>query len=349
MDLSIPEGNIEELQRKLMKVRFPLTCEFELTFKCNLKCVHCFHNFEHKGAELSYKEICQILDEIVEEGCLEFLMTGGEVLLRKDFLDIYNYAYEKKLRIYVFTNGTLITPEMADHFQAHPPRSIEISLYGITKETYEKVTRVPGSFEKCIKGISLLHNRGLHVILKTVAMTLNVSEIAEMKKYASKLGVGLRVSTSILHKFNRSKEPCKFRLTPRDAVEVMSMVGGGNTTVIKEHKDRCSAGKSNFYIDPYGNLSICLLYRKYDHNLRYVPFREAWQNLKPAPRRARDSQKCLSCEARSVCDQCPAWAYLENGSYDVPSDWVCQFTKLAKAKIEILNKDINIPKGGEII
>ena len=349
MELSIPEGNIEELQRKLMKVRFPLACDFELTLKCNLKCVHCFHNFDHKGAELSYKDVCRILDEIVEEGCVGLILTGGEVLLRKDFLDIYDYAYEKKLRIEVFTNGTLITSEIADHFKTRPPYSIQISLYGITKETYEKVTRVPGSFEKCINGISLLHNRGIHVILKTVAMTLNVSEIAGMKKYANRLGVELNVSTNILPKFNRSKEPCKFRLTPKDAVEVKSMVYGSNTTMIKEHKDKCGGGKSQFHIDPYGNISICLLYRKYDHNLRYVPFLEAWQNLKPAPRRARDSQECLSCEARSVCDQCPAWAYLENGSYDVPSDWVCQFTKLAKAKIETLNKDINIPKGGEII
>jgi radical SAM protein with 4Fe4S-binding SPASM domain len=348
MELSIPEGNIEELQRKLMNVRFPLACDFELTFKCNLKCVHCFL-FDHKGTELSYEEVCRILDEIVEEGCLGLIMTGGEVLLRKDFLDIYDYAYEKKLRIDVFTNGTLITPEIADHFQMRPPHFIEISLYGITNETYEKITRVPGSFKKCINGISLLHNRGIPVNLKTVALTLNVSEIAEMKSYATKLGVGFRVSTNILPKFNRSKEPCKFRLTPKDAVEVKSMVYGSNTTMIKEHKDKCGGGKSQFHIDPYGNISICLLYRKYDYNLRYVTFREAWQNLKPAPKRARDSQECLSCEARSVCDQCPAWAYLENGSCDVPSDWVCQFTKLAKAKIETLKEGINIPKGGEIL
>lgn len=332
MAVSIPEGNVNDLIEKAKKCRIPLVCDFEITFKCNLRCVHCFHSDKAAtGDELSYKDICRILDEIVEEGCLGLTMTGGEVLLQKNFFDIYNYAFEKGLLITVFTNGTLITPEIADYFQSHPPYSIEISLYGTTKGTYESITKVPGSFERCINGIALLIDRGIHVNLKTVAMTLNVAEITEMKKYASKLGVGFRVSTNIYPRFDFSREACKFRLAPKDAVKVMLEVHGSK--VLKKHTDKCGGGISSFHIDPYGNLSICLPFRVYDHNLCYEPFRNAWQTLVPTLERARSIEKCLSCEVRSMCDQCPAWAYLENRAKDMPIGYVCKLTKMLSQNI----------------
>jgi MoaA/NifB/PqqE/SkfB family radical SAM enzyme len=127
-----------------------------------MKCVHCFLPHESDGCEeLSYLEIRRILDEIVDEGCIGITLTGGEPLIRKDFLIIYDYAYKKGLVVVLFTNGTLLTPEIADRLQMFPPYRVEISLYGMTKSTYEKVTRIAGTYEKCINGIELLLDRGI--------------------------------------------------------------------------------------------------------------------------------------------------------------------------------------------
>src|SRR5947209_135784 len=101
--------------------------------------------------ELSFPEITRIMDEIQEAGCLELCLTGGEPLARKDFLDIYAYAKQKGFLVTVFTNGTLLTEKITDYWTQYPPAMIEISLHGLTKESFERITKVPGSYERCME------------------------------------------------------------------------------------------------------------------------------------------------------------------------------------------------------
>ena len=90
------------------------------------------------------------MDEITEAGCLWLLFTGGEIFARGEFLDIYTHAKQKGLLVTLFTNGTLINPKIADFLVHWRPFAIEITLYGRTKETYERVTGIPGSYERCM-------------------------------------------------------------------------------------------------------------------------------------------------------------------------------------------------------
>ena len=115
----------ERLQDKIKSRRFPLSGSLELTFRCNLRCAHCYAACGHEGipqqAELSYAEILNIIDQIAEAGCLWLLLTGGEPLIRPDFVDIYAYAKRKGFLITLFTNATLITPEIVDILVDLPP------------------------------------------------------------------------------------------------------------------------------------------------------------------------------------------------------------------------------------
>ena len=151
----------KRLDDKLKGRHVPLGGSIEVTARCNLHCVQCYinlpvGNIKAQEKELTYKELCSILDQIADEGCLWVLLTGGEPFIRPDFLDIYTYAKKKGMLITLFTNGTTITPRIADYLAEWRPSSIEITLYGATKETYEKVTGVHGSYEKCMRGIDLL-------------------------------------------------------------------------------------------------------------------------------------------------------------------------------------------------
>ena len=151
--------------------RTPIRAAIEITHRCNNNCVQCYNNLplndkETRRKELSYEEHCRIIDEISALGCLWLLFTGGEIFARKDFLDIYTYAKQKGMLITLFTNGTLITPEIADYLVQYRPFVIEITLYGNTQETYERVTRISGSFDRCMQGIELLRQRELPLKLK---------------------------------------------------------------------------------------------------------------------------------------------------------------------------------------
>ena len=169
-----------ELGQVSVANRTPIRAAIEVTHRCNNNCVQCYNNLPLKDnqarrKEFTYKEHCRILDEISALGCLWLLFTGGEIFARKDFLDIYTYAKQKGMLITLFTNGTLITPEIADYLVQYRPFVIEITLYGRTQKTYEQVTGTPGSFARCMQGIQLLKERELPLKLKAMAMAPNIS------------------------------------------------------------------------------------------------------------------------------------------------------------------------------
>src|SRR5258708_37666428 len=99
-------------------------------------------------------------------GTFWLLFSGGEIFARKDFLEIYTYAKKKGFLITLFTNGTLINDKIADYLVEWPPFSIEITLYGRTKETYETLTGIPVSYERCLGGIEHLRARKLPLKLE---------------------------------------------------------------------------------------------------------------------------------------------------------------------------------------
>src|SRR3989337_1573505 len=173
------------LQGKVSSKRIPISGTLEITSNCNLKCVHCYVVPNKRGNELSTKEVFRLFDELAVEGCLWLLITGGEPLVRPDFEKIYVRAKEKGFLITLFTNATLISPRIADLLQEFPPFSIETSIYGASKETYERVTKVKDSFEKFLHGVNLLLERSLPLKLKTMILNFNKQELPAIKAFAN--------------------------------------------------------------------------------------------------------------------------------------------------------------------
>ena len=270
--LHIPELGYGEFSKRLhSKVagqRIPIGGSLELTFRCNLKCQHCYVTHCQSDyadqKELTYPEIQTILDQIVDEGCLWFLLTGGEPLVRPDFLDIYTYAKRKGLLVTLFTNGTLLTPRIADYLAEWKPFSIEITLYGRSQKTYERVTGIPGSYARCMRGIELIMERGLPLKLKTMLMTLNKHELYDMKAYAENLDVPFRFDAMLNSQLNGTKTPHAFRLSPEEVVQfdiddpermaewIDFFERYKNFHTDERYIYSCGAGKNTFHIDPLG-------------------------------------------------------------------------------------------------
>ncbi len=125
-ECSIPSTGFENLLKRIVEKtgtkRMPIGGIIEVTPYCNMKCVHCYvSHCRWEEHILSYIEFCRIIDEIAEEGCLWLLLTGGEPLQRKDFLDIYTHAKKKGMFVSIFTNGTLVTPDIARYLHDWPP------------------------------------------------------------------------------------------------------------------------------------------------------------------------------------------------------------------------------------
>lgn len=342
----IPELEYKQLSRKIHDYagdkRIPVNGGIDLTSRCNLRCVHCYVRDTSCGKELSYKEICRIFDQIADAGCLWLCLTGGEPLVRPDFRDIYRYAKRKGFFITIFSNATLLTPALADYLAEEPPFILDVSLYGMTAETYEKVTGVPGSFDRCMKGIELALARRLPLKLKTMVITLNAHEFHDMRRWSKSLGVPFRHDALINARKDGSHEPNQYRLKPEEIVsleledpeladkiskEIPAICGIRST---RKNLYLCGAGKGMFHITSDGKLNICVISRQPGYDLRHGSFNDGYYNVFPevlGKMRTRETE-CQSCEALNLCGQCPSWAELEHGDPEAKVEFLCQTAKL---------------------
>jgi radical SAM protein with 4Fe4S-binding SPASM domain len=332
--------------------RFPINATIELTHRCPLECAHCYNNLPvgdraARARELSTDEHKRILDELAEAGGLWLLFTGGEIFARADFLDIYKHAKSRGFLITLFTNGTQITPAIADTLVEWPPFAVEITLYGRTRETYERLTGVPGSFDRCMRGIQLLKERGLPVSLKTVAVTINRHEIADMQRFAEdELGVGFKFDGMINARIDCSHSPLDVRLTPSEIVQLDLEDPARHAEWARLVKDRpavpsppdggrlpdrdtlyhCGGGLTAFSIDPEGKMNICVLSQNDSYDLRKGSFAEGWNQFlaKTRTKPATRLTKCTNCQIRQLCSTCAATSELEHGDAETPVDYFCE-------------------------
>jgi radical SAM protein with 4Fe4S-binding SPASM domain len=335
----------KHIHDKVVAKRIPIDGMIELTLRCNLKCAHCYVVHDTSKKEMTYKQICHIIDEITEVGCLWLTITGGDPFIRDDFLDVYTYAKKRGLIITLLTNGTLITPQIADYLKEWPPFAVEITLNGMTKETYERVTRLPGSFERCMNGIQLLLERNIPLRLKTTVMTLNKDELWKIKKYVEKLGIEFRFDPILNPKLDGSKGPCKLRISPEEVVK-LDLADEKRSKEWKQFckskfwgpakSDKlylCGAGVIAFHIDPYGQLSVCIISRTPSYSLPQGSFKEGWYDFIPKilAQKVRGDYKCMKCDLLALCGQCPGWSQLENGDPETPVEYLCQIAHLRAA------------------
>jgi radical SAM protein with 4Fe4S-binding SPASM domain len=338
-------------------MRIPVNGTIEVTNRCPLECKHCYNNlpmsdFVARARELSLDDYKRLLDELADLGCLWLLFSGGEIFARRDFLDIYAYAKRKGFLITLFTNGTLITERIADFLADLRPFTIEITLYGGTKETYENLTGIPGSYDRCMRGIDLLLERKLPLKLKTVALSINKHEIPLMRQMAEDRGCEFMFDAMINPRIDCSASPLAVRLKPSEIVELdldnpervsewRRLARDHAPAPYVEGESRqiyqCGGGINSFAIDPYGDLSICVLSHVDKYNVRDGSFREGWEQYLLAVRTREISRptKCTGCGIKSMCGMCAANGELENGDAESPVDFLCQVAHLRAETLDI--------------
>jgi radical SAM protein with 4Fe4S-binding SPASM domain len=354
-----------KIHKATLAERKPLTVSLELTRRCPLECSHCYNNLpmgdkEARNRELSYGELCRVMDEISDTGCLWLLLTGGEILARPDFLDIYTYAKKKGFIITLFTNGTMMTEEIADYLATLPPFSIEITLYGRTRETYERLTRIPGSYDRCMQGIRLILDRKLPLKIKTVAVTINKHELWDMKRFVEEEigGIGMMKFDAMMNpRVDCSQSPLEVRLSPEEVVELdiqdparMAEWDQFAKKFVAPSPNRediynCGAALKSFAIDPYGRMTACILSTQESYDLRHGNVGEGWRGFLGRVRGKKITRitKCTDCQIKAICGMCPANGELHSeGDPEKPVDFLCETAHL---RANIIG--LNVPAHGD--
>jgi radical SAM protein with 4Fe4S-binding SPASM domain len=354
-----------DLHQRQAGQRAPMQVSIEVTRRCPLECQHCYNNLpmgdqDARSREMTTEEHFRMLDELVEMGCFWLLYTGGEIFARKDFLEIYTYAKKKGFLITLFTNGTLITEKIADYLVEWPPFAIEITLYGRTRETYEALTMIPGSYDRCLRGITLLRERGLPLKLKTVATSINKHEISAMRQFAEEdLGTEFKFDGQINPRIDCSQSPLAVRLTPEEVVALDMAAPKGVSEyqrLAKRDSENppnlaasdtvyfCGGGMNSFAINAYGEMGICVISQQDTFRVQEAGLKRVWEHslLELRTRKRTQVTKCIECRIQSLCGMCPANGEMENGDKESPVEFLCSVAHLRAATI-----GVEIPAHGE--
>jgi radical SAM protein with 4Fe4S-binding SPASM domain len=363
-------------QRKMPLSDFPLWTKthrsgalleitLELTNRCNNNCRHCYVNTpvadtERKFKELPLEQLRPIIDQAVNLGALWCLITGGEPLLRSDFPEIYSYLKKKGLLVTVFTNAEKVEPAHVRMFRRYPPRSLEVTVYGVTAATYERVTRQPGSFQRFQKGLDRLLAAGLPVHLKTMALRSNLHELAQIRRFCREKSRSRYRFDPFLHlrydrDSGRNREIIEERLSPEEIVRLETedpdrwtglqkacndLIQPGNPIPASGELFGCSAGRHGIVISADGWARPCqtLWHPDFLYDAKQLSLVRIRREMNMRLRNTRSTDRrflteCGRCPILNLCMWCPAVGFLETGSLDKGTDYFC---RLAHARANIL-------------
>jgi radical SAM protein with 4Fe4S-binding SPASM domain len=347
---------MQEMNQRALALGVPLSAHIDLTFRCNERCVHCYLDHEDYG-EMTTAEIRGILDQLAEAGTLFLTLSGGEILLRKDFFEILEYARRLMFDVTLKTNGILIREKQAKRIRDLGVGKVQISVYSHRPEVHDAITKVPGSLERSLDAIRFLKSMGLKVAMAKVLMRQNMQDHAGVQALAAELGAEFKMDPTITPMMSGDRSILNLNIPRPKLHEVLhdeSLVGNLEDfcapppPVDDSAMDSipCSAGHSACYISPYGDVYPCVQFPLPSGNVRKQKFIEIWRDSTQLREvrsiRARDLPTCSACPHVGTCTRCPGLAYME-GNMRGPSTADCEksFVRTGIPSANMLSKMSN--------
>jgi len=335
----------EQLREQAVQKQIPLVVHFDLTYRCNLRCVHCYLIGGKKQSECSSAEIKNILEQLAKAGALYLTLSGGEIFLRKDLPEIVREARKLHFAVRLLTSGTLIDDEIVDEIAKLHPEMIAFSVYDLNPLVHDGITRKQGSLAKTLNAISALRERNVPIKISSVLMQSNIGGYRQLYSFAKKIGAQFQVDYRITPKTDGSQTPLQYHITEQEAKQVLSDPAFSReyetvdpdpvqeyTGVFNEIP--CGAGHMSCYISPYGMITPCVQVPIECGSLREKRFFEVWSNSHELKAfraiRFSDMLKCAKCEFFAYCRPCPGLNLVEMGNLLTPPPRVCKEAKHMK-------------------
>jgi radical SAM protein with 4Fe4S-binding SPASM domain len=309
----------------------------DLTYRCNERCVHCYLD-HHDHGEMTTEEIKDLLDQMADAGVFYLTISGGEILMRRDFFEILEYARKRTFCIKLKTNGILIRKKEADRIKALGVESVQISIYSHIPKIHDAITKLPGSLEDSIEAIRRLRAHGIHVIMANVLMVQNAADYRGVKALAEELGAQFIIDPTITPMMDGNRSILSLNVDEAALREVFrneALVGNVEefcAPPLGPDEDAldmlpCSAGHTACYVSPYGDVYPCVQFPLPSGNVRRMKFVDIWRDspqLKEVRSiTLRDMPSCSQCTHGATCTRCPGLAFLE-GNMRGPSSQDCE-------------------------
>ncbi len=327
----------------------------ELTYACNLKCVHCYNPKDISNIQIDLDKMKQIIDEAKEIGCFNITFSGGECTLNKNFEKIVEYARSKRMSVEIFTNGQTLydNPELLNRLITLYPSRIGLSLYSLNKDTHEKITSVKGSYNKTLCVIEKLREKNINVEIKNFLLNTNCKDCISVRDYARKINASSVADLSLIPTIEGNKKTLEYVVNENDLYELYK--NPSSPLYMKDIKKRdvtklqneslCYAGCHTLCITPNLDIHPCVSLPINLGNFNRISLKDIWRNaIKKAPDSKlyqwqqvtiKDLKECYKEDYCEFCGYCAGMGMLENG-YLKKSDVLCRQAKMKqKAYLEI--------------
>lgn len=343
-------------------MRIPLAGSFELLPVCNLQCRMCYvrksmAEVNEAGGLLPAEQWLEFARMARDEGMLYPLLTGGEPFLRQDFQEIMAKMQEMGLQVSINSNGTLIDESIARWLGQHSPTRINITLYGASEESYQKLCGDGDAYNRVHRAVDWLKHYRIPVKFSCSVTSENMDDLEEIIGYAKSVNSPIQVATYMFPPIRRNADLIgqNHRLSPEEAAlarvkaewlqnepkwfqrqaeryqhfvepteELLNKLAAG-----EPREMNCRAGRSSFWIDWQGNIANCGMYPSVRFPLKGCSFAEAWRQVVEETNQVRYSPVCTNCPNYHLCHACIAMVYNECGDCNGRPDYLCRMNQAA--------------------
>ncbi len=340
----------------------PLIVSYAVTKACNLRCLHC--HVDARDAltkELTLNEAMRAIDEMSNLGTEALIFSGGEPLLRKDFvLNLARYCVDVGIIPAILSNGVLINHKVAWELKDAGIMAIGIPIDSVVREKHDSLRNVPGAFDKAVKAVEACLDIDLEVIITTMALRDTFEEIPRRMEFIASLGadqaavydlIPVGRGRDIMEKAMSHEQRTnliKYLQHMQETNEMVFTMSGGQPLypeiVSRMHEWRhtkpkdlllkqfwihapigCHAGNLYLSLRPNGDVYPCTFLPITVGNIREHRLTDIWYDsrvLNELRRRELLKGKCRECSYRENCGGCRGRAYACTGDY-LETDPIC--------------------------
>lgn len=332
----------------------PLFLHWEIIDKCSMKCPFCYIVGHSSNKVVRFKDMKDHIDNLIDDGMLYCVLSGGEATIHVDFLEIYKHLKSRGVFVEIYTNGYQLTDEMLELFKKYPPYAVEVSIYGIEENDFKRVTGSSYNPSVVLDNIIKMRDSDIIIKCKTPYNKETSSCFEDIREWCKENDLYHYYSTDMYIAYDGEKTE-KFgekidqsiiydAIKEREFTQEYGSSGRGS----KRKCFSCSVGTYGIHINSNFVMKPCASFNNWGvgFNIKEIGTRKSIDGMLKFISRAygKDISGCAGCAASHICKMCPALAEPEYGSDGIPISFStnekhCNETRKKSSLIDNINNN----------